>query len=297
MFRGLCLIPLLGWLLIVAPVDVRADAMVTVLQEINALRREHGLSPVRSEPRLTVEARAHARDMARHDYFDTRTPDGKKFETRLVSAEYPFRRMFVQLAVGHPTSLGVVAGWMSKKDTRRQLLDARFADIGLGYAAKQGFSPGRAAGILDHFWVLALAEPSIAFRGDWRAEILERVNAFRSGHGLMPLKIDLKLNTAAQRHADDMAQRDYFAHVSPEGGTVGQRASQAGYRWRLVLENLAAGQATPKEVVEGWKGSPGHRKAMLDPYVRELGVGYAYLPRDNGRIKAYHYWAMSMGRR
>ena len=112
MLRGLCLIPLLGWLLIVAPVDVRADAMVTVLQEINALRREHGLLPVRIEPRLTVEARAHARDMARHDYFDTRTPDGKKFETRLVSAEYPFRRMFVQLAVGHPTSLGVVAGWM-----------------------------------------------------------------------------------------------------------------------------------------------------------------------------------------
>ena len=83
MFRGLCLIPLLGWLLIVAPINVRADAMVTVLQEINALRREHGLSPVRIELRLTVEARAHARDMARHDYFNTRTPDGKKFESPL----------------------------------------------------------------------------------------------------------------------------------------------------------------------------------------------------------------------
>ena len=122
-------------------------------------------------------------------------------------------------------------------------------------AAKQGFSLGRAAGNLNHFWVLALAKPSIAFRGDWRAEILERVNAW-TGHGLMSLKIDLKLNNAAQRHADDMAQRDYFAHVSPKGGTVGQRASQAGYRWRLVLENLAAGQATPEEAVEGWKGSP-----------------------------------------
>ena len=229
MFRGLCMIPLLGCLLIVTPVDARADAMVTVLQKISALRREHGLSPVRIEPLLTVEARAHAWDMARHDYFDTRTPDGKKFETGLERAEYPFRRMFVQLAVGHPTPIGVLAGWMSKEDTRRQLLDARFVDIGLGYAAKQGVSAGRAASNLDHFWGLTLAEPSIAFRGDWRAEILERVNAFGSGRGLVPLKVDLKLNTAAQRHADDMAQRDYFAHVAPEGGTVGQRASQAGY--------------------------------------------------------------------
>ena len=86
MFRVLCLIPLPGWLLIVAPGVARAAAMVTVLQEISALWREHGLSPVRIEPLLTVEARAHAWDMSRHDYFDTRTPDGKKFETRLERA-------------------------------------------------------------------------------------------------------------------------------------------------------------------------------------------------------------------
>lgn len=273
--------------------DVRADAMLTVLDEINALRRQHGLAPVHLEPRLTVEARAHARDMARHDYFDTRLPNGDKFETRLNRAGYAYQRMFVQLAAGYPTPLGVVARWASQKETKRQLLDKRFADVGLGYAAKRA---ARSSGHLDHFWVLTLAEPSNAFRGNWREEILERVNAFRSGHGLVPLRIDLRLNTAAQHHADDMAERDYFDHVSPEGGTVGHRATRAGYRWSRVLENLAAGQSTPGEAVEGWKKSPGHRRAMLDPEIRELGIGYAYLPQDQGQVKAVHYWSMSMGR-
>ena len=60
------------------PGEVRADASLVVLDEINALRRQHGLAPVRLEPRLTVEARAHARDMARHDYLDTRLPSGEQ---------------------------------------------------------------------------------------------------------------------------------------------------------------------------------------------------------------------------
>lgn len=276
------------------PDEVRADASLAILDEINALRRQHGLAPVRLEPRLTVEARAHARDMARHDYLDTRLPNGDKFETRLNRAGYTYKRMFVQLAAGFPTPLGVVARWASHKATRRQLLDKRFADVGLGYAAKR---VSRNTERLDHFWVLTLAEPSTAFRGDWRREILRRVNAFRSGHGLRPLRIDRRLSVAAQHHADDMASRDYFDHISPDGGTHGERASRAGYRWRMVLENLAAGQPTPAEAVEGWKDSPGHRRAMLNPEIREMGIGYAYLPQDRGQVKAVHYWAMSMGHR
>jgi uncharacterized protein YkwD len=276
------------------PGEVRADASLAILNEINALRRQHGAAPVRLEPRLTVEARAHARDMARHDYLDTRLPNGDKFEIRLNRAGYNYKRMFVQLAAGFPTPLGIVARWTSQEATRRQLLDKRFADIGLGYAAKP---VSRNTERLDHFWVLTLAEPSTAFRGDWRREILRRVNAFRSGYGLELLRIDSRLSAAAQNHVDDMASRDYFDHVSPEGGTHGERASRAGYRWRIVLENLAAGQPTPAEAVEGWKRSLGHRRAMLNPAIREMGIGYAYLPQDRGQVKAVHYWAMSMGRR
>ncbi len=46
-----------------------------VLGEINALRRQYGLPPVRLEPRLSAEARAHARDMSKYDYLGSRLPN------------------------------------------------------------------------------------------------------------------------------------------------------------------------------------------------------------------------------
>jgi len=274
--------------------SARADTVLAVLDELNALRRQHGLAPVRLEPRLMVEARSHARDMARYDYFDTRTPEGGEFGSRLDHAGYPYRRFYVQLAVGYPSAVGVVAHWSSERATRQHLLDPRFADVGLGYAEKSG---GAGESRLDHFWVLTLAEPAEAFHGDWRAEMLARVNAFRAENGLPPLRPDRRLDRAAQGHADDMARRDYFAHVSPEGGSAGDRATRSGYPWHRMLENLAAGQSSPAEAVEGWKGSAGHRHAMLDPEVREVGIGYAYQPQDGGRIRAVHYWTLSLGRR
>ena len=274
------------------PEPARADAMIAVLEEINALRREHKVPAVRLDPRLTAGATAQARDMAAHDYFDTRTPSGEQFETRLARSGYPARRLLVMIAAGFPTPLGVVADWASREDMMARLLDPSVIDVGLGYAAKH---KRPVAAHLNHFWVLTLAEPARPAPGDWRAEMLRHVNAFRSVHGLAPLSIDLRLNSAAQRHAEDMADRDYIAHVSPDGDTVGQRATLAGYNWRRMLENLAAGHLTPAEAVESWKGSPGHRRALLDPEIRELGVGYAFLPEDDGRIRAGHYWALSMG--
>jgi uncharacterized protein YkwD len=48
-------------------------------------------------------------------------------------------------------------------------------------------------------------------------------------------------------------------------------------------------------VVDGWINSKtGHREAMLDKSVREIGVGYTYLPRDGGQVAAHHYWAMTL---
>ena len=117
---------------IVGPDEVRADPSLAILDEINALRRLHDLAPVCLEPRLTVEARAHARDMARHDYLVTHLPNGDKFETRLKRAGYTDKRMFVQLVAGFFNPRGVVARWASQKATRRPLLDKRFADVGLG---------------------------------------------------------------------------------------------------------------------------------------------------------------------
>jgi uncharacterized protein YkwD len=69
------------------------------------------------------------------------------------------------------------------------------------------------------------------------------------------------------------------------------RASQAGYRWKLVGENIAAGQPTPEQVVEEWLESPGHCANIMDPAYAEMGVASAY----EGRSEKGVYWSQVFG--
>ena len=48
-------------------------------------------------------------------------------------------------------------------------------------------------------------------------EMLELVNQERAKVGAAPLKLDERLNASAQEKADDMQNRGYYGHVSPEG--------------------------------------------------------------------------------
>lgn len=114
-------------------------------------------------------------------------------------------------------------------------------------------------------------------------EILRLTNAAREREGLPPLRLDAALNKAAQGHADDMAKRDYFDHASPEGGTMVSRIEKVGYRYRGIAENIAMGQTSAKQAVDGWLKSPGHRRNMLNRDYRDLGVGFAKDRRGIGR--------------
>ena len=82
------------------------------------------------------------------------------------------------------------------------------------------------------FWLigllaLATISPAIAAEtGDLerlRSEALELVNEDRAEYGLEPLELTESLNEAAQNHAEDMIEREYYAHVSPEGEAVQDR--------------------------------------------------------------------------
>jgi len=115
-----------------------------------------------------------------------------------------------------------------------------------------------------------------------RAEALELVNRTRSEQGLGTLEPDESLDAAAQAHAQDMLERGYYAHVSPDGSTVQDRyRAQGGSRWKIVAENLARceGCRTPPTLErlrgfhEGWMESPGHRENILRKGLRSFGFG------------------------
>jgi uncharacterized protein YkwD len=109
------------------------------------------------------------------------------------------------------------------------------------------------------------------------------VNQERTSRGLKPLKSNRRLVKAATGHARDMVAHGYFSHDSASGGTFVDRIRKAGYVPPRALptlgEDLAWGSGsfgTPREIVQGWMNSPGHRANILERKFHEAGMGVAF---------------------
>jgi len=117
-----------------------------------------------------------------------------------------------------------------------------------------------------------------------RARAQSRRCGGRAFNATVQLKLSAALADAALAHSLDMATRDYFDHRGPDGSTPASRVTRAGYSWRVVGENIAAGVATPEEAVEGWLQSPAHCENLMDPRFVDMGVAYAVNPHNPSAI-------------
>lgn len=106
-----------------------------------------------------------------------------------------------------------------------------------------------------------------------------------------PLLLNDTLSRASRAHAADMAQYNYFSHQGRDGSSPADRLTRAGYQWRSVGENIAAGPTTPENVVEGWIRSPEHCANLMAPQFREMGVAFAV----NRASEAGIYWVQVFG--
>lgn len=101
------------------------------------------------------------------------------------------------------------------------------------------------------------------------------LNNVRLETGAGPVRYDARLDRAAQAHADDMIDRDYFAHNSPEGENAYDRIIAQGYSPRAWGENIAARQRTEEEALVGWQNSPSHNQMMTAPVFEDFGFALA----------------------
>jgi uncharacterized protein YkwD len=112
----------------------------------------------------------------------------------------------------------------------------------------------------------------------FEAEVTRLTNIERSKNGCAALRVDPRLQTAAELHSKDMVDRNYFDHTTPDGKGPGDRAAAQGYpNWSG--ENIAQGYPTSAAVVQGWMNSPGHRANILNCQSKATGVGFD--ARDN----------------
>jgi len=107
-----------------------------------------------------------------------------------------------------------------------------------------------------------------------QAGIILQTNFQRQESGLGFLGENGILNSTATAKANDMCEKQYFAHISQAGIGAGGLADSFGYDYISVGENLALGPfASDVAVVEAWMGSPGHRANILNSKFTEIGVG------------------------
>lgn len=112
--------------------------------------------------------------------------------------------------------------------------------------------------------------------------IVEMTNAFRAEQKRPAVRPNATLSKAARDYAAFLARSGRFAHEA-DGRKPSDRTTAAGYKHCIVAENLALNQDSrgfeardlARTAVEGWKTSPPHRAAMLEPNVVEIGVGIA----------------------
>ena len=114
------------------------------------------------------------------------------------------------------------------------------------------------------------------------AELFARVNQVRAQNQLIPLKASPELAKVALAHAQDMANRGYLSHVTPEGLNPPQRAQAAGVTgFRLFAENIGASSISGDRVdaiVTEWMRSHDHRENVLNPAFNTAGVGVVQGP-------------------
>jgi uncharacterized protein YkwD len=108
-------------------------------------------------------------------------------------------------------------------------------------------------------------------RPDLEAKMLVLVNQERAKAGLRPLAPDPALAEVGRRHAVDMFQRGYFAHMTPEGLSPFDRMKNAGVSYRIAGENLALAP-TLYLAHTGLMNSPGHRANILRPQFGRVGI-------------------------
>jgi hypothetical protein len=101
--------------------------------------------------------------------------------------------------------------------------------------------------------------------------LFELTNRRREEVGLSPLVLNDELVAASQMKAQDMFQKDYWAHNSPEGTTPWVWVKGSGYDYLYAGENLARGFTTSDAVVQAWMDSPGHRENLLSSNYEDIG--------------------------
>ncbi|MEI7690548.1 MAG: CAP domain-containing protein [bacterium] len=109
-----------------------------------------------------------------------------------------------------------------------------------------------------------------------KQNVIQLTNDERVKDGESALTENKALDLAAQTKLDDMFTRNYWDHVAPDGKQAWDFINATDYQYVYAGENLARGFLDAKSSMNAWMNSPSHRKNILNPNYRDIGVAVGY---------------------
>lgn len=149
--------------------------------------------------------------------------------------------------------------------------------------------PSASEDVNSDYNLLARAQINTVTYSAYANEVLRLVNIERTNVGVAPLVLDKALCNAANMRAIEMDCTGVFGHKRPNDHSCFEVYDICNVEWQNACgENIAAGQATPEEVMNSWLGSAGHKANILSPEYTKMGLGYS-VGLSNGQYRGY--WA------
>lgn len=128
-------------------------------------------------------------------------------------------------------------------------------------------------------FALAAIQQKLISSGQFAAVIssvlVDLTNQDRLAYQAGTLTVNETLVSAAQAKANDMVQKQYFAHDSPEGLDSWHWFEKEGYEFLYAGENLAVNFTDSAQVESAWMNSPSHRANLLNDNFTEIGIATA----------------------
>ena len=266
-------------LLLAICLDAAASDLYTAINRLRAGEGECAVAEKLPPLKPQVALERVARDLSR----------GDQLQQSLKAAGYRVARSTTLNIWGD--EVGAQATEMlAKQSYCKQLQDAAMTEVGIYLDAHQ-------------LWIV-LAEPfapSVGVSEQAAGQrVLDLVNQARATpricgnkafNAARPVRWNDALAAAALLHAEDMAHYNYFSHSGRDGSDPAQRAERAGYRYRAIGENIAAGQMKPEDAVAGWLKNPPHCANLMNPVFSEMGAAYAVDRESELGV----YWAQAFG--
>lgn len=127
---------------------------------------------------------------------------------------------------------------------------------------------------------LGFTEQDVVVDAQAENKMLNLVNKERTDRELQPLTMDTKLQAIARAHSKDMFAKGYFSHRNLEGLSPFDRMDNAGIKYLWAGENLALAPTLESAHI-GLMNSEGHKRNILDPEFKKIGIGVIY-SKDHG---------------